>query len=162
MQEQNQTADKKWDVLVLKPMNYIKTKQNKTNPNKNLVQTYNQPTTFLWSVCLQMLEHWKITKKTPNQPNLTIQMGATEGELLKDVRHHRTTKRWRLAGTAWDHQVQAPGSGQLEQVAQDHIQLDSEYLHRWQLHKLCGKSAPVLYHPHRTKEKGFCFFFPYA
>lgn len=33
--------------------------------------------------------------------------------------------------------------GQLEQVAQDHIQMDFEWLHWWRMHKLSVQSIPV-------------------
>lgn len=46
--------------------------------------------------------------------------------------------------------------GQLEQVAQDHIQSDGEYLQWWRLHKFSEQPVPVSNHPHNTQA------FPYA
>ena len=52
--------------------------------------------------------------------------------------------------------------GQLEQVAQDHVQLGFEYLHWWRLRSLSGQPMPVFYHPHRKKvfsvQMEFCAF----
>ena len=41
-----------------------------------------------------------------------------------------------------------PKQGYLQPVAQDHVQMALEYLHRWRLHNLPGQAVPVLRHPH--------------
>ena len=41
--------------------------------------------------------------------------------------------------------------GHLGPVAQDHIQMASEYLQGWRLHNLHGEPVPVLHHPHSQK-----------
>ena len=38
--------------------------------------------------------------------------------------------------------------GQLQQVAQDHVQSGFEYLQGWRLHNLSGQPIPVSGHPH--------------
>ena len=40
-----------------------------------------------------------------------------------------------------------PKQGHVEQVAQDLIQVGSEYLHRRRIHNLSGQPVPVLHHP---------------
>jgi len=41
----------------------------------------------------------------------------------------------------------------LEQVAQDHVQMASEYLQGWRLHSLFGQPLPVHTHPSQFIEK---------
>lgn len=41
-------------------------------------------------------------------------------------------------------------------VAQDHRQMDFEYLHRWTHHNLPWQLVPVLSHPHREKSVAWC------
>lgn len=41
--------------------------------------------------------------------------------------------------------------GDLEQIAQNHIQVGFEYLHKWKFHNLSGQNALVFDHPHSRK-----------
>jgi len=41
--------------------------------------------------------------------------------------------------------------GHLELLAQDHVQVASEYLQGWRLQRLSGQPVPVLGHPHNEK-----------
>jgi len=41
--------------------------------------------------------------------------------------------------------------GHLELVAQDHPQMDFEYLQAWRIHNLSGQPVPALSHPHSKK-----------
>lgn len=41
--------------------------------------------------------------------------------------------------------------GLLEQLAEEHVQSDSEHLQGWKLHNLSGKPVPVFDHPHSKK-----------
>lgn len=59
-------------------------------------------------------------------------------------------KELKLEGTSEDHKVQAASSkqGQLEQFAEGHDQLASEYLQESRLHNLSRQSVPVFDRSH--------------
>ena len=65
----------------------------------------------------------------------------------------RITEWWRLEGTSGRHPVQPPLLQQvhLEPVAQDRVQMASEYLWGRRLHNLFGQPVPVLGDPHSEK-----------
>lgn len=72
-----------------------------------------------------------------------------------EVCTNRITVLFRLEETSWDHLANpAAQEGSVEQVAQDHVQSDFEYLHRWNLYNLC-QPVPAFDH---TDSKSFLVF----